>query len=64
MPAWTSADFDCGAEPTPPPEQTTKSAVESYQVDTTAWGRTCQVKLMARGADAARYGLVGGDKKQ
>jgi hypothetical protein len=37
---------------------TTKARAEVFQLDTTAWGRSCQTMLKARGADAARYGLV------
>lgn len=58
LPAWTSSDFDCGDEPAAPPQMTTKARAEVFQLDTTAWGRSCQTMLKARGADAARYGLV------
>jgi len=63
LPAWTAADFDCGAEPVAPPQETTKKRAENYQVDTLKWGRTCKTILQSRGADADRYGLLGAEKK-
>lgn len=62
-PAWTAADFDCGAEPETPPHETTKARAEGYQTDTLAWGRTCETTLKARGEDAKRYGLLPASKK-
>jgi hypothetical protein len=57
-PTWTADDFECGEEPSVPPQDTTKAVAEGYQTDTLAWGRGCQTKLKARGADARRYDLI------
>lgn len=64
LPAWIADDFTCGREPAPPPQQTTKGVAEGYQTDTLVHGRECENKLHARGADAARYGLIAGAKVQ
>lgn len=41
-----------------PPQETTKAAAETYQVDTLEWGRVCAEKLTRRGDDARRYDLI------
>lgn len=59
LPAWSAPDFDCGQEPAAPPQHTTKAGAEGYLTDSKSHERTCQTMLKARGADAARYGLLG-----
>lgn len=63
LPAWVASDFDCGGEPTLPPQHTTKAIGEGYLTDSKAHERTCQTMLNARGDDARRYGLLGDAKK-
>lgn len=60
LPAWTAADFDCGAEPDAPPQTTTRARAEGYTIEVLSWGRRCSAQLRARGDDAARYDLIGG----
>lgn len=58
LPTWTASDFNCGSEPGPPSQVTTKGANEVYLARLLEWGRVCDTKLRARGADAARYELI------
>lgn len=57
-PQWTDADFDCGAEPVHPAQETSKAVAEADIVDSVSWGRGCNLKLRERGKDAHRYDLL------